>query len=298
MSKYKFEKGAPVAFERLVRSLFFTGQARYIWYPATIIATDGEDVDEESCKVKFVDAGKNDPGFIASKSHLRLLRVGNTTDNPTDHVRKCYWMVDGGEEGVFSAGAPKKLYLGDAVMVLFQNGKPPSAHHPNAAENAKYRGRVIEVGTNAQGTPVATVAYDDGDVEKEIPYREPGVLALLERNTTNPTWFHNVPVQIKPKDPPEEFQKTGQPLLPDASVVSTRFSETKKRVMLLFRYEGFPGASGATFEEVHPYEKVFAQAVKDGRVRHKKTNIPPIAYKFQRGADDSTAPTNPAVIFF
>jgi len=131
--EYKFEVGAAVAVERLVTSLFFLGsQTLPVWFPAKILATVGEDGDEASCKVKFLDADKNDPGFIASKSEVRLLRAGNP-NNPTEDVRKCYWIVNGKEE-VFAIGAPDELYLGDAVLVLFQNGIP-SAHHPNAAKN-------------------------------------------------------------------------------------------------------------------------------------------------------------------
>lgn len=248
--RYNLVEGAPVAVERLVQSKFFaSGVEVPVWFPAKVLS-----VDYAVCKVKFLDAGENDGGFSVPKDDVQLLRFGTTKDDK-HNCYCCYWEAeDGCGESSFSVGAPEVLNLGDAVLVLFQNGT-----HPSTAKDAKYRGRVIAVGTN-NGTPVATVAYDNGDVEEGIPYREPGVLALLERNESLPNWFEEVPLVMAPNSDRQV----------DENVSYVRTASLKEnKAVVVFQEMGSDEAPGRKFSETHPYDEVFARVVEQGMNRHE-----------------------------
>jgi hypothetical protein len=99
-------------------------------------------------------------------------------------------------DNVFGNLQPTSLYLGDLVQVLYQKGN----------NDAWYRGRVWNLHQKA-GQSLADIAYDDGDVECNVPYNPPPsedaehYIILLERGYTNLSWLHDCTVSLADLSP-------------------------------------------------------------------------------------------------
>jgi hypothetical protein len=145
------------------------------WYPATI---------ERICKSHKTLTARLDDNSQEEKvlfKDVRMLRRG-TTDADRSIF---YWNVDG-EERIFSDQRPVVLYPGDLVQACFRNG-----HFP-LNPGAWYRGRVAAIHKSAQGSTstLANIAYDDDDLEMDVPYdASVGNITLLERGFDNPSWL-------------------------------------------------------------------------------------------------------------
>jgi hypothetical protein len=94
---------------------------------------------------------------------------------------------------------PTRLYIGDQVLAFFQNGNAHlDRNTPHVLFNAWYRGRVLRTVTgdndnddqilnHSYHSAIKTVdiAYDDGDVEKDVPMPSYTVVTNSRRNNTN-----------------------------------------------------------------------------------------------------------------
>jgi hypothetical protein len=80
------------------------------------------------------------------------------------------------------------------VVAYFQNGHFVKNH------GAWYRGRIADISTSIDGMMLADIAYDDGVLEKDVPYgAHYSYISLLERGFENPSWLDGLTVHIPSK---------------------------------------------------------------------------------------------------
>lgn len=175
------------------------------WYPATVVKRmrRGDKVQIHSLFCDVTACFGTDV-LPTSRVHLttttppantRDVRVGDECSS----VSRMVWDTDG---NLFYDAAPSKLFVGDLVLAHFQRGRGDA--NPLGVW---FRGRVIATGIltmhpitrQSLSQQVCTVAYDDGDVEENIPYPNGQHLMRLEIGRENPSWLRELSVPIPSK---------------------------------------------------------------------------------------------------